>query len=168
LAEKIEVLMEEDQEETVPFEEQLQKPAGDKCDEHIEHLQRLKAEFDNYRKRIQREQKELEDHAKGDVCGKLLPILDDLKRAMAYSDVDREALRSGIELVHKNLKSILQTLGLETVPAQGQPFDPHVHEAVIVEEARAVQGECVTNVLQTGYLFKGKLLRPAKVTVSKT
>ncbi len=168
MAEEIEVLMEEDQEETVPVEEQLEKPADDKCDEHIEHLQRLKADFDNYRKRVQREREELTGRAKGDVCGKLLPILDDLERAMAHSDVDREALRSGIELVHKNLKSILQTLGLETVPAQGQPFDPHVHEAVMVEEAPAVQSEHVTNVLQTGYLFKGKLLRPAKVTVSKT
>ncbi len=152
----------------MPVEEQLQKSADDKCDEHIEHLQRLKAEFDNYRKRAQRERDELEDRAKGDVCGKLLPILDDLERAMTHPDVDREALRSGIELMHKNLKSILQTLGLATVPAHGQPFDPHVHEAVMVEEAPAVQSECVTNVLQTGYLFKGRLLRPAKVTVSKT
>lgn len=167
MAEEIEVIVEEEKEEAHRIEEQAEEPARDQLDECIQHLQRLKAEFDNYRKRVERERRELEDRVKGDFCKQLLPILDDLERALVHTAQSQEALSAGLQLVHKNLWLLLEREGLSRVPAVGQVFDPHIHEAVMVEPDHRGQGQLVTEEIQRGYLHKGRLLRPAKVKVSQ-
>lgn len=166
MAEEIEVIVEdaEAEEKTLEAERESEEPM---VDEYIEQLQRLQAEFDNYRKRVGREREHLADHIRADFCKQLLFILDDMERAQAHSDQNHAALRAGIELVYKNLTSLLERMGLSPVLALGKAFDPHVHEAVMVETDPSVKGEIVTEELQRGYLFKDNLLRPAKVKVSK-
>jgi molecular chaperone GrpE len=166
LVEEIEVIVEDDdtEEKTREAQRESEEPTIDEC---IEQLQRLQAEFDNYRKRVGREREHLADHIRGDFCKQLLFILDDMDRALAHSDQNHAALRTGIELVYKSLTSLLEKMGLSSVPALGKAFDPYVHEAVMVETDPSVKGEIVTGELQRGYLFKENLLRPAKVKVSK-
>lgn len=163
--EEIEVIV-EDGEEKKTLETELESKELT-IDEHIEQLQRLQAEFDNFRKRVRREREQLVDHVRGDFCKQLLSTLDDLERALAHSDQNHAALRTGVELVYKNLTSLLEKMGLSPVPALGEAFDPHVHEAVMVETDPSIQEEKVLQELQRGYLFKDALLRPAKVKVSQ-
>lgn len=166
MVEEIEVIVQDDEaeEKTLETQQELEKPT---IDEYIERLQRLQAEFDNYRKRVVREREHLADHIRGDFCKQLLFILDDMERALAHADQNHDALRTGIELVYKSLTCLLEKMGLSTVSALGKAFDPHVHEAVMVETDPSVTGDVVTEELQRGYLFKDNLLRPAKVKVSK-
>ena len=166
MAQEIEVIV-EDQEAVEATPEVEMEDEQSRAAEYFDQLQRLQAEFDNYRKRILREREHLQDDVLGDFFKQLLPVLDDLERALVHSDADQEGLRGGIELVYKNLKSLMETSGLSTVAAEGSPFDPHFHEAVMVDTDPAIRGEQVTTLLQSGYLFRGRLLRPAKVKVSK-
>ena len=166
LAKEIEVTVEEDQEKVSQAEQEVFAPDEDECDQYLHHLQRLKAEFDNYRKRVQRERGELEDRVKGDFCKRLLPILDDLERALAHADDDRQGLPAGLGLVYKNLWLLLEGEGVTRVQAMGERFDPHVHEAIMVESKPSGQGGTITQEIQPGYMHKGRLLRPAKVKVS--
>ena len=135
-------------------------------DQYLDHLQRLQAEFENYRKRVQRREQGLTDEIRAEVCKRLLPVVDDMERALAHAREEKESLRSGLEMVYGNFISILTGMGLETIEAAGQPFDPQIHEAVMVDVDPGEQGETVTEELQKGYLFKERLLRPAKVKVT--
>jgi molecular chaperone GrpE len=166
LAEEIEVIVSDQEAVETTAEIDLENEES-RAEQYFDQLRRLQAEFDNYRKRVQREREHLEDDILGDFFKRLLPFLDDLERALEHSDADQEGLRDGIELVYKNLKSLMETSGLSTITAEGSPFDPHFHEAVMVDTDPAIQGEQVTALLQPGYLFREKLLRPAKVKVSK-
>ncbi|GFN22525.1 hypothetical protein TAMC210_08410 [Thermanaeromonas sp. C210] len=141
--------------------------------EEIERLRsqllRLQADFDNYRKRIRREQLELRQTACAELVKELLPVLDNLERAMASARGGSEegALLSGIELVFRQLVEVLGRYGLSEVKALGQPFDPAYHEAVATEEATDPQRHnLVTEELRKGYLLHGRLLRPALVKVA--
>lgn len=147
----------------------LVEEAAARCesDRYIDQLQRLQAEFENYRKRVQRREEQLNDHIRAEVCKQLLPVLDDIERALAHARDETENIRSGLEMVHNNFLSILTRMGLKTIEAAGQPFDPEIHEAVMVDVDPREQGEIVTEELQRGYLFKDRLLRPAKVKVTK-
>lgn len=137
-----------------------------KLDECLEMLKRLKAEFDNYRKRVQKEREEVYDHVRGDVFKTLLPILDDMERLL-NSEASEESLRQGIEIIYKNLLSTLQAHGLESFSDEGDTFDPNLHEAVSVEEASPRMDGKVLDTWLKGYRYKGKLLRPAKVKVGQ-
>jgi len=167
LAEEIEIVVEDQEDLREPAERQAEAQENLSVEEYIEHLQRLKAEFDNYRKRVDRERGQLADRIAGDFCKKLLPILDDLERTLTHGEGGGEAMLAGIKLVHKNLWGLLEKEGLSRVPAVGEVFDPHIHEAVMVETDHRGQGEIVTEEIQPGYAHKGRLLRPAKVKVSK-
>lgn len=134
-------------------------------------LLRRQAEFENYRKRVERERAELYQHGREDVLLQFLPVVDNFERALSSleeSEGDAEALRRGVELIHKQFSDALTKLGLETVEAVGHTFDPHVHEAVTTEATDKHKENTVIEEFQRGYKIGDRLLRPAKVKVAST
>jgi len=134
----------------------------------FERLARLQAEFDNYRKRAAKENAEYRDYAVADAARSLLPVLDSFNLALKNAAAKPEDLRKGVELIFKQLQDVLQKLNIERVPAQGEPFDPRVHEAIEMVETDAAPDHHVLEELQPGYRIKGRLLRPAMVRVAKS
>lgn len=144
--------------------EALQKERDDLYD----RLLRKSAEFDNFRKRVERDRKEMIEWAAADVISDLLAIVDDFDRALA-ADAPPEAqpYKAGLELIHRQLAELLKKRGVSTVEALGADFDPHLHQAVAYEEvAGAREGE-VVGVMAKGYKLGDRLLRPALVKVAK-
>jgi molecular chaperone GrpE len=133
----------------------------------FERLARLQAEFDNYRKRVAKENAEYRDYAVSDAARALLPVIDSFTLALKNAAAKPEDLRKGVELIFKQLQDVLQKLNIERVPAQGEPFDPRVHEAIEMVETDAAPDHHVLEELQPGYRIKGRLLRPAMVRVAK-
>ncbi|HEX3153546.1 MAG TPA: nucleotide exchange factor GrpE [Candidatus Angelobacter sp.] len=133
----------------------------------FERLARLQAEFDNYRKRAAKENSEYRDYAVSDAARALLPVVDSFTLALKNAAAKPEDLRKGVELIFKQLQDVLQKLNIERVPAQGEPFDPRVHEAIEMVETDAAPDHHVLEELQPGYRIKGRLLRPAMVRVAK-
>lgn len=134
-------------------------------------LLRRQAEFENYRKRVERERAELYQHGREDVLLQFLPVVDNFERALSSleeSEGDAEALRRGVELIHKQFSDALTKLGLETVEAVGHTFDPHLHEAVTTEATDKHKENTVIEEFQRGYKIGDRLLRPAKVKVAST
>ena len=134
-------------------------------------LIRRQAEFENYRKRVERERSELYQRGRDDVLLQFLPVVDNFERALSSletSDGDAEALRHGVELIHKQFKDALAKFGLEAVEAVGQTFDPHVHEAITTEATDQHKENTVIAEFQRGYKIGDRLLRPAKVKVAST
>ncbi len=129
-------------------------------------LRRKQAEFDNYRKRIEREQKEFVAYATSELVLEVLPVLDNLERALESSEGgSQEQIREGVEIIYRQFHETLKKAGLRQVNALGEDFDPHVHEAVArVDSSDHREGE-VLQVLQKGYFLKDRLLRPAMVRV---
>jgi molecular chaperone GrpE len=136
-------------------------------DEYLDALQRLKAEFDNYRKRTVREQEALAGRAGEALVKELLPVLDDLERALAAAEDHEEArLEDGVRLVHRSLLEALQRHGLELIETDGA-FDPHVHEALLAQPSDEAEPGSVLQVLQKGYRLGDRVLRPARVVVAE-
>src|SRR6185369_13119043 len=133
----------------------------------FERLARLQAEFDNYRKRAAKENADYRDYAVSDAARSLLPVIDSFTLALKNAAAKPEDLRKGVELIFKQLQDVLQKLNIERVPAQGEPFDPRVHEAIEMVETDAAPDHHVLEELQPGYRIKGRLLRPAMVRVAK-
>jgi molecular chaperone GrpE len=132
----------------------------------LDRLARLQAEFENARKRAAKEQQEHRDYALTDAVRSLLPILDSFERAL-QSDTQKSEFHSGVELIYKQLQDALNKLGLRPIPAKGEPFDPHLHQAIeMVETTQAADHE-VLEELQRGYKLKDRLLRPSMVKVAK-
>jgi molecular chaperone GrpE len=141
------------------------KELGAERDAYLADLQRLKADFDNYRKRAARDQEALVARAHERLVSELLPILDDLGRALEAAEEHEEAkLEEGVRLVHRNLAEALRREGLEEIPVDGR-FDPHVHEALLSRPSEQEEG-AVIDVVQKGYRLADKVLRPARVVVS--
>ncbi len=137
--------------------------------EDVRDLARRKhAEFENYRKRIVRERGDFVNHASAELVNEILPVLDNLERALDAPDVGTDdRFREGIEIVRRQFRDILTKAGLHEVKALGLEFDPHVHEAVgRVETTDHPEGE-ILEVYQKGYFFKDRLLRPALVNVAQ-
>lgn len=132
------------------------------------HL-RLAAEYDNYRKRTERERIESHGRAQAEIVGRLLDVIDDLERVAHYDEsVSATALLEGVRLVDKKLRQVLESAGLEPVQAEGAVFDPTSMEGLATVEAeRPEEDEVVSDVFQKGYQFRGQLLRPARVRVKK-
>jgi len=131
---------------------------------------RLAAEFDNYKKRMDREFTRRVQFANEEFLREILPILDDLERAMESSgegEEDEATLKSGIELVQENFKNILKRRGVEAIESVGQPFDPELHDAVMVQESDKHDSETVIREFEKGYKLGDKVLRHAKVVVSR-
>jgi len=134
-------------------------------DEYLDALQRLKAEFDNYRKRAAREQVDLTARAAERLVKELLPVLDDLERALAAAEEHEEAkLEEGVRLVHRSLAEALRKEGLEEIETEGQ-FDPHVHEALLSQPDDDKESGAILDVLQKGYRIGDRVVRPARVIV---
>ena len=134
-------------------------------DEYLNDLKRVAAEFENYRKRVSRDQESLVARAHERLVKELLPVLDDLERALAAAEEHQEAkLEEGVRLVHRELKAALDREGLAEIETDGV-FDPHVHEALLSQPSEAEEGS-VLEVLQKGYKLGDRVLRPARVVVA--
>jgi molecular chaperone GrpE len=134
-------------------------------DEYLDALQRLKAEFDNYRKRVARDQQELAARAHERLVRELVPVLDDLERALEATTEHEEAkLEEGVRLVHRALAEALGREGLAEIDTNGK-FDPHTQEALLSQPSEAEEGT-VIQVLQKGYTLGDRVLRPARVIIS--
>ena len=139
-----------------------------------DQLTRRQADFENYRKRVERERSETYNRVNADVATKLLPVLDNLKRALeaessvesSESDEFRHFL-SGVDLIYKQLNGVLDALGVKPIAAVGEQFDPHVHEAVVTEATDEYEPDTVMQELVAGYRLGDKLIRPAMVKVAK-
>lgn len=130
---------------------------------------RLSAEFENYKKRKQRELDDFKRFANETVFKQLLTVVDNFERAIASTqdNSDPEGLLKGVELIHKEIVKLLETFSVKVVEAENQTFDPNFHQAVTQEETDEVPDNTVTQVLQKGYLLHDRLIRPAMVIVSK-
>jgi molecular chaperone GrpE len=126
---------------------------------------RSQAEFQNFRRRVEKDRVEFSEYASMEAVRALLPVLDDFERALQAPGADPEYAK-GMELIHQRLSAALQKLGLEPIIAQGQPFDPHIHHAVEMVETEDASGDTVLAEFQRGYNFKGRLLRAAMVKVA--
>jgi molecular chaperone GrpE len=136
-------------------------------------LARRQADFENYRKRMERERSETYNRVVADIAAKLLPVLDNLKRALeteasieaSESDEFRHFL-SGVDLIYKQLNGVLDALGVKPVLAEGEPFDPHLHEAVVTEATDDYEPDTVIQEIVRGFRMGDKLIRPALVKVA--
>jgi molecular chaperone GrpE len=134
-------------------------------DEYLAHLQRTQAEFDNYRKRMLRDQTAHLERATAGLIEQLLPVLDAFELALNSAGTDADRLRKGVELVYGELLGALEKAGLERIEALGKPFDPEEHEAVMHVEGEGGDPG-VRDVVRAGYRLKGRVLRPAMVKVA--
>lgn len=132
-----------------------------------DRLLRLQADFENYKKRIDKERQEFYHYALSEVIREILPTMDDLERALQKSDSkDFESLHRGIELIYNNLRETLQKFGLQPIKAKEEIFDPHYHEALFLEETDQYQENQILEEYQKGYMLKDRLLRPAVVKLA--
>jgi molecular chaperone GrpE len=137
-------------------------------DEMRDRWLRKTAEFDNYRKRIERERREQSDQAVVDLLEALLPIVDDFDRALTVeAGPEADAYRKGVELIHAKLHDVLKKRGVRPIEALGTDFDPNLHQAVMHEASPDHRDGEVIGELQKGYMLGDKLLRPAMVKVAK-
>src|SRR5579864_2245058 len=146
-------------------ETELQKVKAER-DSLLDRLARAQAEFENARRRASREQQDFRDYATADTIKSLLPVIDSFERALQVKS-DSGDFRSGVELIYKQLQDVLAKLGVRPIPAKGEPFDPHYHEAIESVETDEAPDHAVLEELQRGYKFKDLLLRPAMVKVAK-
>jgi molecular chaperone GrpE len=145
---------------------ELQKLKSER-DALLDRLARMQADFDNARKRAQREQHEFRDYASADTIKAILPILDSMERALHVSAATKSDLRNGVELIYKQLLDALTKLGLRPIPAKGEPFDPRLHEAIEMVDTSEADDHQILEELQRGYNFKDRLLRPSMVKVAR-
>jgi molecular chaperone GrpE len=133
----------------------------------LDRLLRRQAEFENFRRRAEREKEDVMEYANAESVRAILPILDDFERALKTHTNDKVYAR-GMELIYQRLADSLKKLGLEPITAKGQKFDPHVHHAVDMVETSDVEEQTILDEYQPGYNFHGRLLRPAMVKVAVT
>ena len=137
--------------------------------EYLRMAQRAQADLINYRRRVDQERDDLRSTARVDAASAILPILDDFERAIsAIPSAEREqGWVKGILLIERNLRSIVERAGLERIDAQGQPFDPYAHEAIMADEQSDQEENTVTQVIRPGYRLGNRIVRPAQVVVAR-
>ncbi|MBK8618485.1 MAG: nucleotide exchange factor GrpE [Anaerolineales bacterium] len=140
--------------------------AESKASEYKDGWARSQAEFQNYRKRIERDNELTYANMKGDIIKKVLPALDDLERALQNRPAD-DSWASGIELIARKLQNILEGEGVKRIEAKGAAFDPNFHEAITHEPSDEVESEHVIDVVQNGYMLGERVIRPALVRVAQ-
>jgi molecular chaperone GrpE len=156
----------EEPEHDAPAPDELAKLAAER-DEYLALAQRVQADFENYRKRAVRDQERLVAHAHERLVRELLPILDDLERALEAGEQHEEAkLVDGVKLVEQALRSALAKEGLVEIETDG-PFDPHVHEALLSQPSSDAEPGSVLEVVQRGYRVGDRVVRPARVIVAE-
>jgi molecular chaperone GrpE len=137
-------------------------------DDYLERLQRVTAEFDNYRKRTERERRETWDRAAASIVEELLPIVDDFERALSTEPgAETSAYREGVAIIHRQLMDLLGRRGVQPIQAVGQDFDPRWHQAVAHDPAPGHRDGEVLEELRRGYMLGDRLLRPSMVKVAK-
>ncbi len=153
----------------VADEKEVSRESSDEQENLQEKYLRLQAEFMNYKKRMENEQKSFADSIRADFVQRLLPVIDDFDRMIEHIDADenREHVIEGVKLIHKKLIDVLKDQGLEQIRSVGEKFDPNLHEAVMVENLDHLEDDQVIEEWRKGYLFKDRLLRPAQVKVNK-
>jgi len=154
------------QEDATREDAELRKLSGD-LDELKQTLLRRQADFDNYRKRIERERGEDAKRATSRVIEALIPVLDGFEQALAaHREAEYETYRKGFELIYKQLLENVAKLGAERIDPAGKAFDPHLHQAVDRAETTEHADGTILQVFQPGYVFHGRVLRPAMVRVA--
>lgn len=140
-----------------------------KADEYLEGWQRSRADFANYKKRVERDQAQTYQNAAASILKRYLGIIDDLERALKSrpADGDGSAWAEGIELIYRKLLSILESEGIQPMDAEGMLFDPNLHEAIMSEDSDQHESGQIIEVLQQGYLLGDRVLRPAMVRVAR-
>jgi molecular chaperone GrpE len=144
---------------------ELQKVKAER-DALLDRLARAQAEFDNARKRASKEQQDYRDYALADAIKSLLPVVDSLERALQVNSGGND-LRSGVELIYKQLQAVLAKLSVNPIVSEGEAFDPRYHEAIEMVDTTQAPDHQVIEELQRGYKFKDRLLRPAMVKVAR-
>lgn len=141
-----------------------------RADEYYNRLIRLQADFDNFRKRTQKEKEQFRDYGSQALITTLLPVLDNFQRALQTktSSADGEKLMEGIKMIYTQLEELLQKEGLKHINALGEEFDPNKHEAVMQEETDEYPDGTVCEEMLRGYFFKDRLIRPAMVKVARS
>ena len=143
-------------------EEEVKEEGKEESDD-LRYL-RLMADFQNYKKRVEKEKRDLYSYANEKIMGDLLTVMDNFERALEH-DAD-ENFKEGIEMIFKQLQDVLEKSGLAEIPALGEEFDPNVHSAVMTEETEDYESGKVSGVMQKGYTLNGKVIRPAMVKVA--
>jgi len=139
------------------------------AEEYLDHLKRLKAEFENYKKRMVKERQQIVTWAIEDLIKEFLPVLDDLERAIDSASISQDfsSLIQGIKMVYDHFKQLLKKKGLEEISSQGEEFDPNLHEAIMRIESDEHPDNVVVEEMRKGYKFKDRVLRPAMVKVNR-
>jgi len=153
-------------------EQQLERDIGElqadverERDEYLELARRTKADFENYRKRVAGEAAQAEKRGRADMARQLVPVLDNLERALASSQESEVSLAEGVRLVYADLRLVLERNGIESYEPSGEVFDPEWHEAMLTRPAPAEEAGKVLEVLEKGYRLDGQVIRPARVVV---
>ena len=156
-------------EETTQEAPTEENPLAKELEELNQRYLRQAADFDNFRRRTAQEKDELSRYSVGKFITELLPMIDNFERALATIEKNEEVKNyfTGIEMVYKQLMEVLTKEGLEVIPAEGQPFDPNKHEAIMQVEAEGVEEDIIVEDLRKGYIFKEKVLRPTMCKVAK-
>jgi molecular chaperone GrpE len=137
-------------------------------DDFYDRLLRKTAEFDNFRKRVERDRREMAEWAGADILSEVVAVMDDFERALAApAPPEAQPYKAGVELMHKQLSELLKKRGVTKIEALGADFDPHLHQAVSYEEVPGAREGEVVDVLAEGYKLRDRLLRPAMVKVAK-
>ncbi len=147
------------------IEEKLQKTEQALKDTYDKYLRQV-AEFDNFRKRTNAEKTGMYNNGVRDTVEKLLPVIDNFERAVTMSEEKESSLYKGTEMILKQFLEILSALGVEEIPAEGEPFDPNIHSAVMHIEDEKCDENVVVEVFQKGYKLDGKVIRPSMVKVA--
>ena len=134
--------------------------------EKSDRILRLQADFENFRRRTAKEKEELTAVITQNMLTDLLPLLDNFERAMMVEQTDIEAFQKGVEMIFSQLREVMEKHGLEKIEAEGQVFDPNLHQAVMRVENPDVEDGMITQVLQQGYRAKGRVIRPSMVQVA--
>ena len=156
-------------EETTQEAPAEENPLAKELEELNQRYLRQAADFDNFRRRTAQEKDELSRYSVGKFITELLPMIDNFERALATIEKNEEVKNyfTGIEMVYKQLMEVLGKEGLEVIQAEGQPFDPNKHEAIMQVEAEGVEEDIIVEDLRKGYIFKEKVLRPTMCKVAK-
>ncbi|SFD55607.1 molecular chaperone GrpE [Lentibacillus persicus] len=153
--------------ESNPHEAEIEKLKAER-DDMQQRLLRVQAEFDNFKKRSQKEKESERKYKSEDVVKELLPALDNFERALQVEVTDEtKSFMDGVSMVYSQIKEALKTQGVEEIESVGQPFDPNIHHAVMQVEDENAESETVTEELQKGYYLKDRVIRPAMVKVNK-
>ena len=154
--------------QTTQADEAVAEQLNKQLEEANSKLLRVQADYDNFRKRTQKEKEELAKYASAKLIENLLPSIDNFDRALAASEAtgDFEALAKGLDMIYRQLKSTMEAEGLAEMEPVGTPFNPEFHQAVMTVETDEYEEGIVVEVLQKGYMLKDKVIRPAMVKVS--